>query len=786
VDGTIRLVLPPGICDYKRPDAVFAGVTVRLLDGAGGVVATTTTDAEGNYHFGDLAPGSYAVQVVAPGGTRITDGALDGNGISTPIFLGSGAALDVDAGLNHLTGTMLDGTPFVPANANAIDVNSPSFIQWTGAGQANTNAPGSYLIGGTGGLTIGGNAADQYIIGGKGDNFLHGGPNGAVTGGSVLVGGSGANIFEGTSGNDIIIGGCGVNTPQGLGSTTEGLAGFDIIIGGPSGDVLEGNNSIAMLVGSAGNDQVNGDGTLIGGANDGTIRWNGAEFTGVAVGDKVNGYGRADLFVYQAGDGVQWIENYKPEEGDRLEIYGYQAPARVGSWDGFTIWYFGENAALLFNNKGPTDNVTFYGLQDSMGGGFGHAAPLPPVLLANPITSYYGTQGDDMVVASELASTLQGNGGDDVLIGGAGNDSFDGGAGNDSFYGMGGRDSFAGGAGNDAYYVDGQTETTLELAGGGLDTIISTDSVFLVANIENLTLVAGKGDLTGIGNALANVLVGNDGANALFGYEGNDTISGGAGNDFILGVTGDDVLNGDDGVDYLTGGIGNDTINGGSKGDAIYGEDGNDSLTGGPDFATDFIVAGDGNDTLNGASGNGDFDFLYGGLGDDLFYVDTPFDLVFEFDGTAGGIDTVIATIDGGGYYLYANIENMFVGGTTPFGVGNALNNGLIGGAGTQWLLGGAGNDTLNGGADFDVLFGEGGADSFVFERGTGGDVIGDFEVGVDKIRLIGLGFNSLADLQPRMVENGGTTAIDLGLGDFIVLNGVANASLTPNDFVFA
>jgi hypothetical protein len=35
------------------------------------------------------------------------------------------------------------------------------------------------------------------------------------------------------------------------------------------------------------------------------------------------------------------------------------------------------------------------------------------------------------------------------------------------------------------------------------------------------------------------------------------------------------------------------------------------------------------------------------------------------------------------------------------------------------------------------------------------------------------------------MVENGGATAIDLGGGDLIVINGVANAALSASDFVF-
>ena len=41
----------------------IAGVTVQLLDGSNAVIATTVTDAGGNYSFGGLAAGSYTVKV---------------------------------------------------------------------------------------------------------------------------------------------------------------------------------------------------------------------------------------------------------------------------------------------------------------------------------------------------------------------------------------------------------------------------------------------------------------------------------------------------------------------------------------------------------------------------------------------------------------------------------------------------------------------------------------------------------------------------------------------------
>jgi Ca2+-binding RTX toxin-like protein len=118
--------------------------------------------------------------------------------------------------------------------------------------------------------------------------------------------------------------------------------------------------------------------------------------------------------------------------------------------------------------------------------------------------------------------------------------------------------------------------------------------------------------------------------------------------------------------------------------------------------------------------------------------------------------------------------------------VGNGLDNALTGSALANWLLGGAGNDTINGGAGNDVLFGEGGADTFVFRRGTGGDLIGDFTPGTDRIDIAGIGYSSFAQVQARMVQNGGSTAIDLGAGDFIVLVGVSLASLGAADIIFA
>ena len=365
-------------------------------------------------------------------------------------------------------------------------------------------------------------------------------------------------------------------------------------------------------------------------------------------------------------------------------------------------------------------------------------------------------------------------------IGGSGNDVLIGNAVGNRLEGSGGLDQFYGGAGNDTFVVDQQGELVFENIGEGSDTVETSASYYLFANIENLTLT-GSANNFGVGNELANLLTGNAGENLLIAGAGNDEVRGGAARDAIFGQDGADNLFGDGGIDYIVGGIGNDTIDGGFDADEIYGQEGDDTIYGGTSFDTDIIVGGDGSDTIYGNSGAGDFDYLYGNLGNDTFYVDTPADLVFEQPGE--GTDTVYAGINGGGFYLYANIENLILTGNTPFGVGNGLDNSLTGNAIGNYLLGGAGNDRLNGMAGGDVLFGETGNDTFVFTAGTGGDVIGDFTAGQDKIDISAFGL-SFAQAQANFIQNGNVGAINLGNGDFIVLHNVTMSALTASDFI--
>jgi uncharacterized repeat protein (TIGR01451 family) len=111
-------------------EAGLAGVTVNLYDSADNLIATTTTDASGNYVFTDLASGDYYVEFVEPAGYSFTlqdqgaDDTLDSDanistGLTSTFSLASGEVnTTIDAGL-YQTGSVSDFV-WEDANQNGI------------------------------------------------------------------------------------------------------------------------------------------------------------------------------------------------------------------------------------------------------------------------------------------------------------------------------------------------------------------------------------------------------------------------------------------------------------------------------------------------------------------------------------------------------------------------------------------------------------------------------------------------------------------------------------------
>ncbi len=520
VKGTAFEAVPPGLCADKLPGAVFAGVTVNLVDSHGTVVGTTTTDANGNYQIDGVAPGTYQVQFVSPAGLALIpqhSGWLDDGSDANPatgltdsfVVLSGQTVAQEDGGFSHLTGTVADSAA-QQLPGGSYTFSTAVHVEFQGSANVNLNAAGSYIVGGDGGLTANANAGGSILIGGTGFSSLNGGPNG----GAVLMGGQGGANIEGTSGNDIIIGGCGAISAQGLGSNSaQGLGsgggflanlGGDLMLGGKGGDTLEFNNSNGTISGGAGDDYLHAaaNGVIMaGGTNDGTISYSGGQLGNLMVGDTVNGTGANETFIYQAGDGVQKIENFNAAAGDTIQVWGFAGPTATGQVNGMGVLYFGPNEAIVLNgwnpSNGPITGIVYHAESSVAPGAIDHISPLVPVVLGSTETVYDGAKGDDIVVGSDSATTFHGGGGSDYMVGGAGNDVFYasngpgssliGNGGDDTFYGSTGSDSIDGGTGTDkVIYSFGHGAATLTHLSNGEWEVIKPVGVDLLANVEKV------------------------------------------------------------------------------------------------------------------------------------------------------------------------------------------------------------------------------------------------------------------------------------------------------------
>jgi VCBS repeat-containing protein len=338
-----------------------------------------------------------------------------------------------------------------------------------------------------------------------------------------------------------------------------------------------------------------------------------------------------------------------------------------------------------------------------------------------------GTQAPETINGTPEADTLSGLGGNDIINGFGGNDLIDGGA---------GLDKMTGGNGNDTYVVDNIGDQTIEDAGinSGIDTVQSSITWTLAANVENLTLT-GTGGINGTGNDLDNVITGNSVNNVLAGGAGNDFLDGGLGNDTMIGGTGNDtyVVNatGDIVTELANEGI--DTVMSAITYTLVNTQLENVTLTGianinatGNAF-NNVLIGNSGNNSLNGGLGA---DTMTGGLGNDTYVVDNVGDVVIEKAGE--GTDLIQTTLNSlsGPFSLMAtpglqNVENLSFTGTGDFvGIGNALNNIINGGGGNDVLDGGLGADTMAGGLGNDTYYVDSASDVVTESANAGNDTI--------------------------------------------------------------
>lgn len=509
---------------------------------------------------------------------------------------------------------------------------------------------------------------------------------------------------------------------NGLANQITGSFNRDSLEGGAGDDTLKGGLGNDTLSGGSGND------LMVGGLGDDTY-----------VVDSLN-----DVVVERSREGTDTVIS---------KLAGYTLGANV--------------ERLLFDLMGTAGNDLLLGgtLEDTLNGGAGadtlvggkgndtyvidNQADVITELAnegidtAQSSVSYTLGQGlENLTLTGSSALNGTGNNEANLLKGNGGNNRLEGLDGADTLDGGAGIDTLLGGAGNDTYVIDSLTDVITEFANEGVDTVQSSVSYTLSANVENLTLT-GTAALIGTGSGVDNVIQGNSGNNRLDGQGGADTLVGGAGNDTYVVDNAQDVVTEfiNEGIDTveasasytlsdhienltLTGiqaitGAGNalgNQIKGNDAANTLSGNGGNDIMEG--NGGNDQLFGGAGNDFLDGGVGN---DTLDGGAGDDSYVLDSINDVVVE--GADGGYDVVTAKVS---YTLQENIEALLLdeGATAPryayasFGIGNASDNYLQGNSGSNYLDGREGNDTLYGNGGEDTLVGGAGDDWLYADNG--------------------------------------------------------------------
>jgi len=660
------------------------------------------------------------------------------------------------------------------------------------------------------------------------------------------------NIFTGSEGVDVINGGQGNDTIRtGDGSDTiSGGSGLDLLSYSRSGSGVQVSletgstrmangdtdrfKEIEHIEGSSFNDLIVADAsgaTLSGGDGNDYIISGGRS-------DLLTGGRGHDIFSFGPDSGSDRIVDFSVGE-DLIEI---NIPA-ISYAD--LIFEKGGYSTTVSYIGGATGSIMLLGVDQSALSAsdfrFTPTSQASNLTVAAGNNTFFATAGAEEVDGSVGNDTVLGLGGDDTLDGGSGDDVLDGGFGEDKLTGGVGADIFTfssladsvddNGANNNRYdrITDFEIGTDkIDLRGLGFFGF-DTDGGSTEAGELRLSYSANSnrtyvktdqssfefyldGDFSQSLTA-AEVLFdaglfvsGDDTAQSLQGALGDDTILGFVGDDTITGSDGDDVLNGGADEDKLTGGNGSDIFAFSSLTDSVDDNGVNDNRY---DRITDFEVGIDkidlrglgfiGFDSDGGSTEAGELRLFYSSNSNRTYVRTDQSSFEFYLDGDyTSTLSTGDFLLDPG-FQLSGTLSAESLAG----GVGDDFINAL---EGDDTIAGGDGDDVIDGGAGEDKLTGGNGADTFTFSSLTHSiddngandnryDRITDFQVGIDKIDLRGLGFTGLDD------DGGTTEASELRLyyssssdrtyvrtdqSSFeFYLDGSYTATLSSSDFLF-
>ncbi|QRP63427.1 hypothetical protein I6J77_15140 [Rhodanobacter sp. FDAARGOS 1247] len=721
---------------------VVSDSSIQIIENAG--EGTDTVESSSDYVLGDGVENLILMTgTSANAGTgNALDNVITGNEQNNELDGGSGA--------DRLLGGVGDDMYIVDRTDDvAIELAGEgtdtvrSLIDWT----LGDNFERLELVG-PGDLSGAGNALDNDLIGGSGDNYLAGGGGvDRLYGGQgddyLVLETSGDQAFENQGdGNDtverhfetnltladnvenlVLVGGALTGNGNNLSNTIagssmnnslsgyagddtlEGQAGDDSIFGGAGADLLSGGDGADYLDGGDAEDRLQGglgNDTLIGGAGN----------------DLLEGGAGDDYYVFAGGSGSDVVDNAGGGNDGIFFQGGIDASRLTFARDGNDLVIFVDGAVA------PTVRVA-----DHFLGGDAAIAYVQP----DGGNSFSAAQIAQMIASGEgggplYDQTVEGTAAAEQLVGGAGKDLVKGLAGDDQLFGLAGDDTLQGGDGDD-YLAGGDGSSTGSgadrLEGGvGNDTLNGEDGINVLlggAGDDSYVYGGGQDTIDNTGGGFDGVFF-NDGITASqlgFSRDGDDlliTVDGDA--DSTLRVT-NHFLGGDAAIDYVQPASGsmlntaaiNALVGSGSGGDGGGGDTGGD--TGNP------TQPGNDGDYTNTVDGTSAGEQLLGSNGRDLIHGLGGNDTIFGF----GGDDK----FDGG------DGDDYLSGG-----------NGSFSGSGKDILIGGAGVDTLVGEDGEDLLFGGAGNDKYIWQVGSGSDVIDNtgggtdwlFFNGIDRTRL--------------------------------------------------
>ncbi|WP_418320493.1 calcium-binding protein [Piscinibacter sakaiensis] len=510
--------------------------------------------------------------------------------------------------------------------------------------------------------------------GGNGTVELFEFADGAVWTAADLIARTSANS---TTEGDDVVGGFRWNDvidAKGGNDHVSGMLGNDSILGGAGNDTLYGNGGNDTLEGGSGDDRLVGDegyfrsddgnDSLDGGTGNDSLYGGGGNDTlrGGPGSDHLHGEAGDDTYVLDLTSGHDHITDTGGV--DRVVLGAGITPADIG--------LFRDGADLMLTIRQTVSQARIVGQF------VGTATAIERIEFVD------GTAWDAAAIAARTIS-----GAVNTMVGTSGNDNF---------------------------VVDNAADTVSEGFNQGIDTITSSVSYTLPANVEKLVL-SGHASINGTGNELSNVLTGNAGNNVLNGHKGSDTLIGGAGDDTYY-------IDDYDGADFVieSANQGIDTVI--SATDYVL-PDHVENLTGTGYWFGEMVLTGNALDNVIISNSRFFYNRLDGKAGADtmicltpqtLFFVDNPGDVLV---GKEANLSSSI------NWTLEAGWNDLMLLPGAARGIGNAGNNLLIGNGRNDRLEGLAGNDTFYATSGtwskFNIAYDSRGVDTLV--GGTGDDL---------------------------------------------------------------